>query len=170
MHIDLGAKENLTAIQPDGGFFSLRLGEFGSYSQPELDRTVILSNRYRTQGVRNLEGVCGSGGGLTQGTVADEPGEVGCVCGAGTLFRLARSNHSLDLYGLISRTAEYGPRTLRGVGGGVLRGVLPIPIMHLLRQNTLFAQIQNQKLSCQCESATHLFPTGQTAVFLRQNL
>jgi len=25
------------------------------------------------------------------------------------LFRIARSNHSLDLYRLISRTAEYGP-------------------------------------------------------------
>ena len=64
---------------------------------------------YRTHGARNPEGVCGPGRGLTQGTVADEPGEVGCVCGAGTLFRIARSNHSLDLYRLISRTAEYGP-------------------------------------------------------------
>jgi len=41
--------------------------------------------------------------------VADEPGEVGGVCGAGTLFRIARSDHSLDLYRLISRTAEYRP-------------------------------------------------------------
>src|SRR3990167_4008822 len=59
---------------------------------------------YRTHGARNLEGVCGPGRGLTQGTVADEPGEVGCVCGAGTLFRIARSDHSLDLCRLISRT------------------------------------------------------------------
>lgn len=36
-------------------------------------------------------------------------GEVGWVCGAGTLFRIARSNHSLDLYRLISRNAEYEP-------------------------------------------------------------
>lgn len=36
-------------------------------------------------------------------------GEVGCVCGAGTLFRVTRSSHSLDFSRLISRTAEYGP-------------------------------------------------------------
>jgi hypothetical protein len=63
----------------------------------------------RTHGTPNLQGVCGPDWGLTQGTVADEPGEVGCVCGAGTLFRIARSDHSLEFYRLISRTAEYGP-------------------------------------------------------------
>jgi hypothetical protein len=64
------------------------------------------------------EGVCGPGWGLAQGTVADESGAVGCVCGAGTLFRIARSNQSLDLYRLISRTAEYGPvRSVMWEGG-----------------------------------------------------
>ena len=50
--------------------------------------------------------------------MADEPGEVGGVCGAGTLFRIARSHHSLGLYRLISRTAVYGPvRTVVWEGG-----------------------------------------------------
>jgi len=75
---------------------------------------------------RNLQGVCGPGGGLTHGTVADEPGEVGGVCGAGTLFRIARSDHSLDLDRLISRTAEYGPvRSVVWEGGAARRPPYP---------------------------------------------
>ena len=60
--------------------------------------------------------------------MADEPGKVGCVCGPGALFRIARSDHSQDLFRLISRTAEYGPVRSGSVGGGALRGILPIPI------------------------------------------